>query len=123
MKIKIICFILEIGQNTTILKISVKKNGIWKLGKSVGAGRPCPGRGTYNKAELGYLNRYHTYQTPLVQQIDTLRSSSGIPPSREEWKAFLSTASGNMSCEPDENWELGTVTRVTKEGVRVKIEG
>jgi [acyl-carrier-protein] S-malonyltransferase len=37
----------------------------------------CPGRGTYNKVELGYLKRHHTYQNSLVQHIDSLRSSLG----------------------------------------------
>ena len=37
----------------------------------------CPGRGTYNKGELGYLNRHHADRTDLVNQIDTLRRSLG----------------------------------------------
>ena len=34
----------------------------------------CPGRGTYNKGELGYLHRYNGDRTRLVQEINHLRS-------------------------------------------------
>ena len=37
----------------------------------------CPGRGTYNKAELGYLRRYHADRAPLVLDIDALRQARG----------------------------------------------
>ncbi|MFQ6024240.1 MAG: ACP S-malonyltransferase [Acidiferrobacterales bacterium] len=33
----------------------------------------CPGRGTYNKAELGYLRRYHADKTVFMEQIDRYR--------------------------------------------------
>ncbi|NIO42332.1 MAG: ACP S-malonyltransferase, partial [Burkholderiales bacterium] len=33
----------------------------------------CPGRGTYTKAELGYLHRYHTDKTAFINQIDRYR--------------------------------------------------
>jgi len=37
----------------------------------------CPGRGTYNKAELGYLKRHHSDKAALVAGIDRLRSARG----------------------------------------------
>lgn len=33
----------------------------------------CPGRGTYNKTELGYLKKYHTGKTELLSTIDKYR--------------------------------------------------
>lgn len=33
----------------------------------------CPGRGTYNKAELGYLARWHSGKPQLLAQIDQYR--------------------------------------------------
>ncbi|MFD2165048.1 ACP S-malonyltransferase [Thalassotalea euphylliae] len=35
----------------------------------------CPGRGTYNKEELGYLNRHHADKVELVEGIDNYRSA------------------------------------------------
>ncbi len=35
----------------------------------------CPGRGTYNKEELGYLKRLHSDKIQLVSQIDDYRAS------------------------------------------------
>ncbi len=35
----------------------------------------CPGRGTYNKEELGYLQRLHGDKTELVELIDNYRQS------------------------------------------------
>lgn len=37
----------------------------------------CPGRGTYNAAELGYLHRHHTDKQPLLAQIDRWRTENG----------------------------------------------
>lgn len=37
----------------------------------------CPGRGTYNKEELGYLSRYHKGST-LVAQVDEYRRQLGV---------------------------------------------
>lgn len=34
----------------------------------------CPGRGTYNKEELGYLTRLHADKKELVEVIDTYRT-------------------------------------------------
>jgi [acyl-carrier-protein] S-malonyltransferase len=37
----------------------------------------CPGRGTYNATELGYLGRHHGYDKPLIKQLDLMRSAGG----------------------------------------------
>ena len=37
----------------------------------------CPGRGTYNKEELGYLQRLHPDKIELVSQIDAYREKQG----------------------------------------------
>jgi malonyl CoA-acyl carrier protein transacylase len=37
----------------------------------------CPGRGTYGKAELGYLKRLHTDKADLIAGFDRLRSERG----------------------------------------------
>jgi len=37
----------------------------------------CPGRGTYNKDELGYLQRYHADQQNLLRTIDSYRQRQG----------------------------------------------
>ena len=34
----------------------------------------CPGRGTYNASELGYLKRYHASQAELVGRFDSYRT-------------------------------------------------
>lgn len=40
----------------------------------------CPGRGTYNKAELGYLARHHGDKPDLVAGFDALRHAAGQTP-------------------------------------------
>ncbi len=37
----------------------------------------CPGRGTYNKPELGYLHRHHAGKMPMFQRFDALRAEAG----------------------------------------------
>ncbi len=37
----------------------------------------CPGRGTYNKGELGYIARHHGDQTRLLADFDTYRQAQG----------------------------------------------
>ncbi|MBY6141594.1 ACP S-malonyltransferase [Leisingera daeponensis] len=37
----------------------------------------CPGRGTYNKAELGYLHRHHTDKAALFAGFDAQRRDAG----------------------------------------------
>ena len=39
----------------------------------------CPGRGSYNKEELGYLAKYHANKTSLLDDIDTYRQVEGRP--------------------------------------------
>jgi len=34
----------------------------------------CPGRGTYNKEELGYLSRYHSGQSEWIDSVDQKRT-------------------------------------------------
>jgi [acyl-carrier-protein] S-malonyltransferase len=37
----------------------------------------CPGRGTYNKEELGYLQRLHSDKTEIISLIDDFRERQG----------------------------------------------
>lgn len=37
----------------------------------------CPGRGTYNKTELGYLKTYHSDKKSFLTQIDQYRAAQG----------------------------------------------
>ncbi len=37
----------------------------------------CPGRGTYNAAELGYLTRFHADKAQFISQMDRVRSDAG----------------------------------------------
>ncbi|MBV8687363.1 MAG: ACP S-malonyltransferase [Alphaproteobacteria bacterium] len=39
----------------------------------------CPGRGTYGKAELGYLKRHHGDKGGLIARFDALRAERGQP--------------------------------------------
>ncbi|HYW16784.1 MAG TPA: ACP S-malonyltransferase [Allosphingosinicella sp.] len=39
----------------------------------------CPGRGTYGKAELGYLKRFHSDKGELIGRFDRLRFERGQP--------------------------------------------
>jgi acyl transferase domain-containing protein len=39
----------------------------------------CPGRGTYGKAELGYLKRHHAERADLIAGFDRIRSDRGQP--------------------------------------------
>ena len=39
----------------------------------------CPGRGTYGKAELGYLKRHHGDKAELIAGFDRLRAERGQP--------------------------------------------
>ncbi len=43
----------------------------------------CPGRGTYNREELGYLKRHHGHQTELLKGFDAQRTERGQLPIRE----------------------------------------
>lgn len=37
----------------------------------------CPGRGTYNAAELGYLRKHHADKTHFLSMIDGIRATAG----------------------------------------------
>ncbi|WP_170587833.1 ACP S-malonyltransferase [Ruegeria arenilitoris] len=37
----------------------------------------CPGRGTYNKPELGYLHRHHAGRMELFREFDAIRAETG----------------------------------------------
>ncbi|MEP7348855.1 MAG: ACP S-malonyltransferase [Sphingorhabdus sp.] len=43
----------------------------------------CPGRGTYNTTELGYLKTHHATRGDLVERLDALRRSTGQIPISE----------------------------------------
>ncbi|WP_419911518.1 ACP S-malonyltransferase [Hoeflea sp.] len=40
----------------------------------------CPGRGTYNKSELGYLGRYHDDKTDFIAMLDGYRAEQDQTP-------------------------------------------
>ncbi len=40
----------------------------------------CPGRGTYNKPELGYLHRHHGNRMDMFRRFDELRTEAGQEP-------------------------------------------
>lgn len=40
----------------------------------------CPGRGTYNKTELGYLRRYHSDKTDFIGMLDNHRRQQSQQP-------------------------------------------
>ncbi len=40
----------------------------------------CPGRGTYNKPELGYLHRHHGNRMDMFRRFDALRTEGGQEP-------------------------------------------
>ena len=39
----------------------------------------CPGRGTYNRSELGYLSRFHSARGSLIERFDRRRVALGQP--------------------------------------------
>jgi [acyl-carrier-protein] S-malonyltransferase len=43
----------------------------------------CPGRGTYNAAELGYLKTYHSDKAEMIAMLDALRREQGQAPVSE----------------------------------------
>ncbi len=43
----------------------------------------CPGRGTYNTAELGYLRRHHAGKRQFLAMVDGFRRQRGQPPVTE----------------------------------------
>lgn len=62
----------------------------------------CPGRGTYNKEELGYLGRYHSDKQAMLDVIDRYRQAQGQPSVAEldamsAYKLPVHTAGENAS--------------------------
>ncbi|GAB3013133.1 ACP S-malonyltransferase [Bowmanella dokdonensis] len=62
----------------------------------------CPGRGTYNKDELGYFGRYHSDKSHILQVIDAYRTGQGQVPVAEldampAYKLPMHTAGENAS--------------------------
>lgn len=43
----------------------------------------CPGRGTYNAAELGYLKKHHADKTEMIEKLDAHRREQGQVPISE----------------------------------------
>jgi malonyl CoA-acyl carrier protein transacylase len=43
----------------------------------------CPGRGTYNAAELGYLKTYHSSRGEMIAKLDAIRREQGQTPISE----------------------------------------
>lgn len=39
----------------------------------------CPGRGTYNKTELGYLHQFHRNKSDFIESIDNYRLKQDLP--------------------------------------------
>lgn len=62
----------------------------------------CPGRGTYNKDELGYLQRFHSDKKPMLDVIDVQRAARGQKTIQEldaanSYQMKLHTAGENAS--------------------------
>lgn len=61
------------SQSHSSVKVTPEHNAIKKQRVVV----ICPGRGTYNKEELGYLQRLHSDKTEIVSLIDDYREDKG----------------------------------------------
>jgi acyl transferase domain-containing protein len=62
----------------------------------------CPGRGTYNKPELGYFARHHAEKTGLLAMLDRFRAGLGQPTiseldGAERYSAAIHTRGDNAS--------------------------
>jgi len=62
----------------------------------------CPGRGTYNSGELGYLRRYHAPRGALLAMADARRAAAGETPvtvldAAESYSAALHARGDNAS--------------------------
>ncbi len=62
----------------------------------------CPGRGTYNKSELGYLKHHHSDKGGFVGELDQLRTKAGQVPISEldgsdTFRANIHTTGDNAS--------------------------
>lgn len=73
-----------------------------KKGASKSALVICPGRGTYNAAELGYLVRFHSEKVEFLAMADAYRAGEGQPTlseldRAEAWKASVHARGDNAS--------------------------
>lgn len=59
--------------------MEMPSNGCHLMGKKERVVVVCPGRGTYNKGELGYLKKYHSSQQDFIDSMDSYRHSRGQP--------------------------------------------
>jgi [acyl-carrier-protein] S-malonyltransferase len=62
----------------------------------------CPGRGTYNAAELGYLKTHHPARSDMIAVLDRMRTSLGQPTiteldSAEKYSPSLHMTGNNAS--------------------------
>jgi len=62
----------------------------------------CPGRGTYNKEELGYLSRHHGDKVEFIEHIDQFRLAQNQPTiseldSMDKYSMRIHTAGENAS--------------------------
>lgn len=62
----------------------------------------CPGRGTYNKEELGFLKQYHSDKKSFISGMDAYRRDSQQPPvseldAAEKYKPSLHNIGNNAS--------------------------
>ena len=57
----------------------------------------CPGRGTYNAAELGYLQRHHAARSDLIATVDAARVATGQVPISQLDSATKYTPSVHMT--------------------------
>ncbi|GLX77816.1 acyl carrier protein [Thalassotalea insulae] len=62
----------------------------------------CPGRGTYNKEELGYLSRFHSDKSSFIEHIDQYRTLQNQAPiskldSMDKYSMRTHTAGENAS--------------------------
>ena len=57
----------------------------------------CPGRGTYNAAELGYLETHHSARWEMVERLDSLRRELGQTPISELDSADKYSPSAHMT--------------------------
>ena len=57
----------------------------------------CPGRGTYNAAELGYLQTHHAARSDLIATVDAVRVATGQVPISQLDSATKYTPSVHMT--------------------------
>jgi [acyl-carrier-protein] S-malonyltransferase len=57
----------------------------------------CPGRGTYNASELGYLQKHHAGRSNIIDAVDAVRAEKGQVPVSELDKAEKYAPSVHMT--------------------------